>query len=430
MTSLSPTPAAPQAPPRVRVLLVEDDPGDARLTQIALLEGSRTPFDLRHETSLARALDWLAGNGCDVMLLDLGLPDAQGLETVHRTRGAAPELPIVVLTGHDDPDFALTTLEGGAQDYIVKGDITGPGLRRAIRYAISRSAQENRVRQAERQMRLVFRMSPEATLLLDHGGRITLANPAAETLFGRHARDMEGLAVDSLLPGAAAALAEARQGGETVRGECRDGQPGCPCAVEWAVVATGTEAHSTFLLAAHDVTEQRLREDELRRQALSDPLTGLANRRCFEDVCGAELARVKRYDGPAALLLLDIDHFKHINDTYGHPVGDDVLRALAVNLRTVLRTTDMAARVGGEEFAVILPATSLPGAQIIAERIRETLGACRVTTDGGVISFTVSLGVTAMTGQDDDLADAMERADRALYRAKHNGRNRVELADG
>jgi len=166
---------------------------------------------------------------------------------------------------------------------------------------------------------------------------------------------------------------------------------------------------------------------QVSEQALKDPLTQLGNRRYFEERANAVLSRVRRRARPVSLLMIDIDHFKAINDHYGHPVGDDVLRALAATLAASLRAGDVCGRLGGEEFAVVLPDEDLEGAAASAERLRATIERLQVGTHTphGRVAFTVSIGVAALPRDGDTLEALLERADARLYRAKEGGRNRV-----
>jgi diguanylate cyclase (GGDEF)-like protein len=141
-----------------------------------------------------------------------------------------------------------------------------------------------------------------------------------------------------------------------------------------------------------------------------------------------ELARIHRYGNPAALLMLDLDHFKHINDNHGHGWGDAMLRAFARTLREHLRRTDLVGRLGGEEFAILLPATEIAAAGRFAEGLRERVAGMVLETGRQALRVTVSIGISSLE-QNDVLTDAaLARADAALYRAKSAGRNRVELS--
>jgi diguanylate cyclase (GGDEF)-like protein len=154
------------------------------------------------------------------------------------------------------------------------------------------------------------------------------------------------------------------------------------------------------------------------------------NRRTFNAQLTARLREAQRYRRPLSLLLLDVDHFKKVNDTYGHPAGDAVLRGVAQLAQQQARETDLVARYGGEEMALVLPETDARGALVIAERIRATVAAAQHPTEQGALKVTLSVGVATWPGAGEDAAGLIESADRALYRAKQGGRNRVEAARG
>jgi diguanylate cyclase (GGDEF)-like protein len=168
---------------------------------------------------------------------------------------------------------------------------------------------------------------------------------------------------------------------------------------------------------------------ELIRMATTDPLTGGLNRRSFTERGLAELERAARYDRATSILMIDVDRFKSINDTHGHSGGDTVLKELVTCLQARIRPSDILGRIGGEEFAVILAETDLSGAELAAERIRHDVASLNVALDTGNVEFTVSIGVAQFMRQAATLKPAMDRADRALYQAKADGRNRVVVND-
>lgn len=163
----------------------------------------------------------------------------------------------------------------------------------------------------------------------------------------------------------------------------------------------------------------------VREQAHTDELTGLANRRAFVEIGTAAADQARRYQRPLALLMMDIDHFKRINDTFGHALGDAALRAAAGALRQAARRADTAGRLGGEEFALLLPETTIAQARVVAERVRRDVEAITVTHGNTPIRFTCSIGVAEQTPDVNDLDGLLRSADEALYRAKAEGRNRV-----
>ena len=169
-------------------------------------------------------------------------------------------------------------------------------------------------------------------------------------------------------------------------------------------------------------------EARLQAQAATDPLTSLHNRRSLMQQLAAQLTRVQHgVAPPTALLMLDLDHFKRVNDQFGHLAGDAVLRQFAQTMQTSLRNTDICGRLGGEEFAVFLPATDLPTAERLADRLRQNVAQTDTPYEAHRISVTVSIGITLLHADDPTPEAALERADQALYRAKSSGRNRVEV---
>ena len=176
-----------------------------------------------------------------------------------------------------------------------------------------------------------------------------------------------------------------------------------------------------------DITSHKQTEIALKELAHHDPLTGAANRRYFFERASQELARTKRRSTPLSIAELDIDHFKKINDQNGHAAGDKVLKSLSGDCQRLLREADLFARIGGEEFAVLLPDTNLDGAVCLAERLRGTIADNKFSLNGAEFGCTVSIGVSMLRTTDACAEDILLRADSALYKAKRNGRNRVEV---
>lgn len=198
--------------------------------------------------------------------------------------------------------------------------------------------------------------------------------------------------------------------------------------ISWSTTLDRRRAFLRALLDRMTREDLSAANDKLQALAHIDPLTGVGNRRDFETRAQRELARAQRHQRAVSLLTFDVDHFKRINDTHGHDVGDEVLRVLAGVAQQELREQDLLARFGGEEFVALLPDTTLDEALVVAERLRSMLGACRVPTADDEIRFTVSVGVAQLADGPSDLAALLKAADRALYQAKQKGRNQVCLA--
>jgi two-component system cell cycle response regulator len=185
-------------------------------------------------------------------------------------------------------------------------------------------------------------------------------------------------------------------------------------------------AAGTIIMFSHQEDLEVQAEQRLYASAVLDPLTGLHNRRHLDARLKSEFAFASRHMTPLSVLLIDIDHFKKINDTFGHPGGDAALRALSERLQRAVRTEDIVARYGGEEFAIIARGIETAGALLLGERVRETAASLRVQHDGKTIAFTISVGITTMTRERlfDSVASILKAADEGLYKAKETGRNR------
>lgn len=194
-----------------------------------------------------------------------------------------------------------------------------------------------------------------------------------------------------------------------------------------SLVSDGDGTPLFLISQIQDITERKHLERELFKQATEDSLTGASNRRQFFSFANRELARASRYHEPIVLLMIDIDHFKAINDNHGHDVGDTVLREMAAICKTTLRSSDLFARLGGEEFAVLLLNTDPQEGQRIAERLRAMIAGMKVDAGEESLGCTVSIGAIAFAGGTETLEQRLKQADNALYEAKRGGRNRVRL---
>ncbi|WP_157314129.1 diguanylate cyclase [Chitinibacter sp. GC72] len=196
----------------------------------------------------------------------------------------------------------------------------------------------------------------------------------------------------------------------------------------WANVsmsASTSNDGTTLLIGLNDITQRKQLEDELKRRATTDSLSGLANRAYFMETAQQEIQRTKRYQRRACILMLDIDFFKKINDNYGHQTGDQVIRTMANLCRASLRDIDLIARIGGEEFTAFLPETTLDEAYLAAERLRIRIEENVIMLDDGrEIRFTSSIGISEIMPDDPNVDAPLKRADTALYASKHSGRNK------
>lgn len=286
-------------------------------------------------------------------------------------------------------------------------------------------------------VRQILDAAMEAVVGIDEKGRITSWNPLAESLFGWTSREAQGQVLWPLI--APEAQQEALP--DLVRSDHADGEPargqrleimarnrdGRRFPVDLSVVVVESEDGSREQVAfMTDISERKRYEEELVTRANHDGLTGLLNYREFQERLRQEVERAHRYGHPLSLLMLDLDHFKEVNDTYGHVEGDAVLKTLGKILQDFFRSTDVVARWGGEEFALLLPHVGLESAQEVAERLRFVIEGHHFVIGGQRIPVTVSIGVSAL-GEEMKVVTLVESSDRALYAAKLAGRNRVAV---
>jgi len=275
-------------------------------------------------------------------------------------------------------------------------------------------------------------------IVIDDKGAIQDFNPAAETLFGYEAPEMLGQSVGLLMPRsfamvhdryvAAQDMDDIRRNmgrGRDIRGRRKDGSE---FPIEVSVGATLIHGRRMHVGVLRDITERKAYERRLMELATTDPLTGVQNRRAFLDAAQEIFSLTKRYEHPLSLLMIDADHFKAINDSHGHGVGDQVLIRLAQVAKSCLRNTDRFARFGGEEFVALLPETDQDYAIEVTERLLTVVRAQLVPDGkGGDFPFTVSIGVASLTPDIVSFEDLIRAADMGLYEAKGQGRDRWSL---
>lgn len=409
------------AVPAASVVLVEDAIPYARLVELILADAVPGGVEVRHHERVGTAVEDLRERGADCVLLDLGLPDANGLEAVSWVLNAAGGAPVVVLSGHDDDELAVAAIRAGAQDYLVKGQESPPSrFVRAIRVAIERRRAQERnedlLRAKEDRWRTLTHLAPVGILEIDEAGRCVFANDWVAEITGQDVGELLGDGWrEGFGPDATAAFADVTRDDFSLE---------VGFGARWAHV-TGSllrdpwDGPAGWLATLVDVTAAREARDQLRDLARTDPLTGLANRRLWDERLALELSRAERYGGPLCVAAIDLDRFKPYNDTFGHQAGDTLLREATGAWRGVLRGSDLLSRLGGDEFAVLLPDCDLDCARGIVERLQ---GA----TPGGGDGVGTSAGLAAWR-PGEDAAAVVARADAALYAAKNAGRGGISV---
>src|SRR3984957_44434 len=419
-----------------RLLLVEDNPGDARLLREMIKErGASSVTELTHVETLDAAERHLSEREVDVILLDLGLPDAQGMIALRRAQAAAPRVALVVLTGLDDESLAAQALQEGAQDYLIKGQIEARGLLRALRYAVERKIMEEALFVEKERAQVTLGCIGEAVVCTDIAGKITFLNVAAEQLTGWslvesagrpmveifRTRDSSG--EDSAETTAAVAILRIRA--MHLPSSCllirRDGVE-VPIEESIAPIHNREGQAIGAVIVFRDVSAARATALQIVHSAQHDFLTGLPNRVLLNDRIEQAILTAKRNSAQIALLFMDLDGFKHINDSLGHPIGDKLLQSIAQRLVSCVRGADTVSRQGGDEFIVLLSEVQHSEvAAVMATRILKSVATTH-SADKHDLHITTSIGVSSYPDDGLNAETLIKNADTAMYQAKENGR--------
>ena len=296
----------------------------------------------------------------------------------------------------------------------------------------------NDLAESEEKFRLMSNSAKDAIAIISEDELVTYWNPAAESMFGYSQDEIIGENLHELLApsgmrkdahGGFGSFRHSGMGkliGKTIEIKALR-KDGTEFDIELSISSLKLRNKWNALGIIRDISERKIHEVELKRQAFIDYLTGVNNRGHFMELAELELNRTVRYANPLSILMMDIDFFKKVNDTYGHKIGDMVLKRLAEVCVAALREVDIIGRIGGEEFAILLPETDTNEAKEVAERLRDSVEKTRITLEGGGLPLqsTVSIGVASLRSREDNIDVLLNLADGALYTAKANGRNRV-----
>jgi diguanylate cyclase (GGDEF)-like protein/PAS domain S-box-containing protein len=430
------------------VLFIAEDPVDAEAVHHAMTVSGNGDFDIAWVSSLSEGLWRLTqpvqseGPAEDIVaiIVDLSLPDSSGIETFDRLFRAAPHTPILVLHAMEDEDSAELAVERGAADCIARERVDSYFLPKAIRGMIRRKANEEAVLQKRERASATLDSIGDAVLSTDLGGDVVYLNAVAERLTGWTRTEATGRPLDQVLhlidgntgEGAPNPLASAVREGKRVSliANCvlvrRDG-------MEIGIEDSTAPIHDRHgqvigaVMVFRDVSQTRASLLRLSHLAQHDSLTGLPNRALFNDRLTRAIAAADRHRHKLALLFLDVDRFKHVNDSLGHPVGDRLLQSLAARLLGCVRGTDTVSRQGGDEFVVLLnEVTGSQDAGLCAEKLMLALSLPH-RIDEHDIHVTVSIGIVSFPENGLSVNALMQNADSAMYHAKDSGRNNYQF---
>ncbi len=451
-----------------RVLVVDDI-----VTNIKLLEARLAAeyFEVVTATNGPQAIGICEQGQCDIVLLDVMMPGMDGLEVCRRlkTNPRTAHIPVIIITGLDQPSDRVAGLEAGADDFLTKPVNDISLITRVKSLVRLKTLTDELMMRAATSSELGLEDVLDPTVLVDEGGKVLLVDDSPATV-DRVKQALEPTSQVDHEDDPQEALFRAAEGDYdlvviSLNLKQIDGLRLCSHlrsldrtrALPILVIVDPEDnvrlmraldlGVNDYLVRPIDRNEMQARvrtqirrkrfSDRLRdsvqstmEMAVTDGLTGLHNRRYLERHLTTLVQQATAREKPLSVLILDIDHFKSINDTYGHAAGDEVLREFSRRVRKAVRGIDLACRLGGEEFVVAMPDTDAALALLVAERLRQKIGGEPFATgEAGVsVSVTVSIGICSLTSPDDTADALVKRADAALYLAKRDGRNRVVAA--
>jgi diguanylate cyclase (GGDEF)-like protein/PAS domain S-box-containing protein len=426
--------------PGKTVLLIENDREQARLISAMLSDQGSYSFALTHVECLADAETYLAGHSIDIILLDLALPDPRGLDAVRWARAIAPRVSIVLLSSLDDEPKAIQAIQDSVQSYLIKGQIEPQKLMRALNNAVERKMIEEILFNAKERAQVTLDSIADALICTDMSGSITFLNPVAERLTGWPLREAAGRplteafrVVDAATRNAiqdplAKAASEDRKGKLPLNSILinRDGH-------EFFIEDSVAPIHDRegqvtgAVIVFRDVSAARAHKERITYLAEHDFLTNLPNRMLLNDRVGQAISLARRHGGRIAVLFLDLDGFKQINDSLGHLVGDKLLQSVARRLQSCVRSPDTVSRQGGDEFVLLLQELQLSDdAGATARRVLQAVAEVH-SIEGHELHVTASIGVSVYPDNGLDAETLIKNADAAMYNAKESGRRSYEF---
>jgi diguanylate cyclase (GGDEF)-like protein/PAS domain S-box-containing protein len=425
-----------------KILLIENDPAGADRICAALAETGSGSFDVEWVRQLSEGLARLSKGGIDAVLLELSLPDSHGIETFDKLFGAAPDVPILIL-GNGNEALAKEAVAHGAQDYLLAGHLDSYSLPRAMRNAIERKAVEDALYIEKERAVVTLDSIGDAVLCTDISGNITYLNLVAEAMtgwpreeaigkpLGQVFRIVDGATHDTARDPMEMAVEQNRTVGLTVN--CvlirRDG-------FESAIEDSAAPIHDRAgrvtgaVIVFHDVSAARAMSVKMTHSAQHDVVTNLPNRLLLNDRITQSIALALRQNKSIAVIFLDLDRFKYINDSLGHETGDKLLRSVSKRLLASVRGSDTVSRQGGDEFVILLSEISHPeDAAKSAKKILTSLSAPH-SIAGQDLHIDGSIGISVYPEDGEDAETLIKNADTAMYHAKGAGRNNFQFFKG
>ena len=425
---------------RFKILLIQNDPSAAARIKTALAAEEPGSFEVEWVRQLSQGLKALSKMGIAAVLLDLSLPDSEGVETFDKLFAASPDVPILILAGNGTEGLAKEAVSRGAKDYLVEAHLDTYSLQRALRNAVERSSIEDALYAEKERAVVTLNSIGDAVLCTNISGRITYLNAVAEEMtgwplieaIGKPLAEVFRIIDEATRQTARDPMQMAVEQNKTVglTANCvlirRDG-------FESAIEDSAAPIHDRSgrvigaVIVFHDVSAARAMALEMTHTAHHDVVTGLPNRLLLNDRITQSISLALRQNRPIAVLFIDLDHFKNINDSLGHAAGDELLRSVSKRLMSCGRASDTVSRQGGDEFAILLPEiTHAQDAATCAAKIILALNAPHFIGTR-TLHIGASIGISLYPKDGEDAETLIKNADTAMYHAKEHGRGNFQF---
>ncbi|MES2663667.1 MAG: EAL domain-containing protein [Pseudomonadota bacterium] len=423
-----------------KVLIISNNLTETEILKRVLSTARDGPFKIRHATSLKQGLVKISVEKIDAILVDLSLPDSQGLNTLDQIFAANPHIPIMTLTSLENESLSVEAVKHGAQGYLIEGFFGNNLVPQALRSVIQRKAIEENYYKEKARAEIVLNSISDAVLCTDLLGNVDYLNTAAEQMTGWSRQEAQGRPIEEVFrlingitrqPACNPVKLVLKQdkpmglNADTVlvrrdKTEVTIEDSASPIH-DWDNIITGV------VIVFHDVSAAHAMTIKMAYLAHHDFLTDLPNRLLLNDRIEQAISLAKRHNTKLTILFLDLDNFKHINDSLGHETGDKLLKSVTKRLNACVRGTDTVSRQGGDEFVLLLiDYNQEEDITLIAEKIHATL-ALPHSFDERELYITTSIGISVYPSDGEDPETLIKNADTAMYHAKEKGRNNYQF---
>jgi len=417
-----------------KILLVDNNTENFKLVQAALDDAFGVDYyQLDLLTKPEEILKKIVTTHYDVLLFQLYIGDVTGIElaqSIHSRFTICP--PIILLTKQNKTNTAVLALEAGISDYLSEKNINSDSLKRSIRYANARHRAQLDLYESKMHIDAMMNSMRDGVVTSNSDGLITSINPAAARLFGYKEVELINTPAKKLIPALLSKKSFYKKYLDTRTETNAIHKKGNTIPIELSISEFKLNDEPMVTCIVHDITERKINEKKIEHQAHYDALTNLPNRHLLLDRLENSLRTTRRYHHNGALLFLDLDNFKHLNDSLGHSIGDNLLQQVAKRLTMHVRDSDTVARLGGDEFVVVLTELdkelkhASAQAHNIAEKIRLEIGKT-YDLNGHDYHFTPSIGIALYPNEDATAEDVLRHADAAMYLSKKEGRNTIRF---